>query len=194
MTTKTCTKCGETKPTDQFGKDRTKRDGLQSNCKDCQRAHREANRDKILARQRSYREANRDKINAYDRAYNEANREKRRAYREANRDKINEQKRTHYEANRDEIAARQRAYNEANREQINARDRARYALVGSPGGARAREVTARYATRTGEPWTPEEDRYILTDPGTIMDKALQLSRTHSAVESRARQLRQENAA
>lgn len=157
MTTKTCTKCGETKTTDQFTKDNSKRDGLRSNCKTC-----------IAPRNRAYKEANRDKIAA-----------QQCAYREANRDRRNAQK---------------RAYREANREECNAKCRAWYALVGDPGRERCQDVTARYATRNRAPWTPEEDRYLLTGPGTYMDKALQLSRTYSAVMTRAQLLRQENAA
>lgn len=35
---KTCTRCGETKPVAEFHRNRTRRDGLQSRCKVCQRA------------------------------------------------------------------------------------------------------------------------------------------------------------
>ena len=183
MTTKTCTMCGETKPTDKFGKKQSNLDGLQSSCKTCrsarQRAYYEANREQISAYQHAYREANRDKFTAYNRAYYEANRDKmiarQRAYREANREEI-------------------KAYREANRDKINARNRARHALIGNPTKVRCQEVAARYATRKYDPWTPEEDRYLLTCPGTNLDKALQLSRTYDAVERRAEKLRQDNAA
>lgn len=172
MTTKTCTKCGEIKSTDQFHKCRSHRDGLQSICKTCN-----------AAMSRAYREANRDRTNSYS-----------RTYREANRDKVSARQREYKKAHREELAAYNRAYREANRDNIADRERAYYALVGHPHTERAQQITARYATRTGEPWTPEEDKYILTDPGTIMDKALQLSRTHSAVTVRARRLRQEQTA
>lgn len=172
MTTKKCTTCGETKPTDQFNKNRTKRDGLKSRCRTCLNAYN-----------RAYREANRDRTNSYG-----------RAYREANRDKENARVRAYKEKHREELAAYNRAYYEANRDRENARSRARRALMGRPEQDRVRAITARYATRSGEPWTPEEDRYILTGPGTYIDKALQLSRTHSAVAVRANRLRQDNAA
>lgn len=125
MTTKTCTKCGETKTVEQFHRNRSKRNGLESSCKTC-------------------------------------------------------------------TAARNRAYNEANRDKISARDRARYNLIGNQGQDRTREVTTRYATRTREPWTPEEDRYLLTGTGTYMDRALQLSRTYKAVARRAAKLRRQD--
>lgn len=172
MTTKTCTGCGETKTTDRFSKHRSKRDGLQSRCKTC-----------LNADNRVYRKANRDRVNA-----------RARAYREANLDKENARGRAYKEKHREELAAYNRAYYEANRDRENARNRARRALIGKPEQDRVREITSRYATRSGEPWTPEEDRYILTGPGTYIDKALQLSRTHSAVAVRANRLRQDNAA
>lgn len=173
MTTKTCTKCGETKSADQFYKNRTRKNGVKPRCKTCSdaqhRAYYETNRDKINARRRAYREENRDKINAQSRAYGKAHREEQSAY--------------------------SRAYRERNRAKINDSQRARYALVGNPSTKRSQEVTARYATRTREPWTPEEDQYIITGPGTYADKALQLSRTYNAVDNRAAKLRrQDNAA
>lgn len=173
MTTKTCTGCGETKSTDQFHKNRKGKYGVSARCKAC-----------IAAQKRAYKEAHWDKIAA-----------QKRAHYESNRDKINARQRAHYEANREEVNARNRAYYEANRVKIIARHRAYNALVGDPSTERSQEVTARYSTRTRDPWTPEEDRYVLTGPGTIVDKALQLSRTYNAVVHRATTLRrQDNAA
>lgn len=142
MTTKTCNKCGETKSTDQFYNDRSRRDGLTSSCKTCS--------------------------NARCRAY--------------------------YEANREQISARVSAHYEANRDKIKAYNHARRALMGNPSTKRSQEVAARYATRVWDQWTPEEDHYVLTGPGTLIDKALQLSRTYEAVKRRSRQLRQEQTA
>lgn len=39
METKLCIKCGESKPLDDFGKDRTKEDGLQTYCRRCRSVH-----------------------------------------------------------------------------------------------------------------------------------------------------------
>lgn len=35
METKLCTKCGKTKPISEFGLNKSKKDGLQSYCKEC---------------------------------------------------------------------------------------------------------------------------------------------------------------
>ena len=62
--TKTCTKCGDTKPLDEYHKNKSRKDGHHAYCKECvreyNRAHLEANREKIEKRRRAYRRENRD--------------------------------------------------------------------------------------------------------------------------------------
>lgn len=65
---KTCTKCGESKPTNQFGKDASKRDGLHSSCKVCDKKKVDwyaANREKAKANSDAWKAANREKTRAY---------------------------------------------------------------------------------------------------------------------------------
>lgn len=174
MTTKTCTKCDETKPLDDYSRDRRSPDGRVSECKTCKNAQK-----------RAYREANREKINARDRAYREVNREKiatkARAYYKANREQIASQKCAYYEANREQISAQQRAYHAENREQVNARSRAyTRKLI---------EETRATATRNGEPWTPEEDHYLTTTTDTAAEAAFNLGRTIVSVWYRREKLR-----
>ena len=69
---KTCTKCGETKPTTEFYKRSDARDGLQAHCKSCKKA-----------RSKAWYEANREEKKARDKAYYEANREKEKARHKA---------------------------------------------------------------------------------------------------------------
>lgn len=149
MTTKTCAKCGETKPLDDYHRDRSMKDGRMYRCKKCniahasayrsanlekvkkrKRAHYVANRDKVLAQQRAYQEANREKIKEQKLARYEANRDEMRAkanaYRAENQEKMNAQARARYAANRDKKNAQARAYRERNREEMKARSRAYY--------------------------------------------------------------------
>lgn len=87
ITVKRCTKCGETKSVDWFSRNRSQRDGLCSQCKDCCRdyirAYREAHKEEISASERAYREDHREEILARNDAYREAHREERRAYSRA---------------------------------------------------------------------------------------------------------------
>ena len=65
MTSKTCTKCKETKPVSEFHKSRSTKDGLACRCKSCANAakarYREENREKIRERDKAYYINNRDK-------------------------------------------------------------------------------------------------------------------------------------
>jgi 5-methylcytosine-specific restriction endonuclease McrA len=105
---KRCPKCGETKLSDQFSRDRTKKDGHKSHCKAC-----------VLLKdmseyKRNYERENAEKISA-----------RKRAYYIANKEKIRKVHRTYYLANTETTLRRQRVRYMNNREQILERDRAR---------------------------------------------------------------------
>jgi len=76
---KACTKCSVEKPLDVFTRDRTKRDGLNTCCRECTRA-----------RDRTYHAANREKVREYAHAYTkqkvENDRERRVRWEEENRE------------------------------------------------------------------------------------------------------------
>lgn len=77
---KTCSKCHQVKPLDEFWRDSTKSDGHCAACKACRNA--------IYSQgetARTYRAANRDAIAARNRAYHAANAEQLRAKRRARR-------------------------------------------------------------------------------------------------------------
>lgn len=64
-----CTKCGESKPHNEFHRHKRSSDGRQAHCKTCRKAHRTANRDAIAEKQRAYhaenQEAERRRVHAY---------------------------------------------------------------------------------------------------------------------------------
>lgn len=55
--------------------------------------------------------------------------------------------------------------------------------------ARAQGFTGLYAPAYGAPWTPQEDHYLLTKPGSIWDRAASLGRTYYAARKRLALLR-----
>ena len=114
---KTCSKCGETKPREEFTRNKSKRDGLSSPCKACRKAYKVANREKINEGKRKYYADNREKAREYQETNREKIAERKRKYYAANREKINEGKRKYYADNRGKITKQKREYDAAHREQ-----------------------------------------------------------------------------
>lgn len=118
-----CGTCHEIKNTDCFHKNKNKKDGVQTECKQCRvgrdrqynenhkrkkRQYRENNKEKI----RRYRENNKEKIYEYHRQYSENHKEERCQYR-----------RQRYENNKEEILEKQRQYRENHKEEIYKKNR-----------------------------------------------------------------------
>ena len=172
---KTCTKCGETKPLDGFHRNKGGVDGRRSDCKECMREYlrryREDNRDKRLEYARRYHEGNRDKVREY-----------RRRYYEENRDKELECQRRYHEENRDKVRERKRRYREENRDILNQERKIRH--------AQNMRTSNLLASKKGAPYSPEEDALILADNGmTTYQKAIELGRTYQSVKARKHRLR-----
>jgi 5-methylcytosine-specific restriction endonuclease McrA len=113
---KRCSKCGETKPTDAFYKNKGRKDGLCPWCKACKRREYDTNAEKISEQNRAHRAANL-----------EAMREKDRARYGANAEKLREQARARYAANPEAMRAKDRAYCAANPHVIRKKNRTQYA-------------------------------------------------------------------
>lgn len=132
MTSKTCAKCGESKPTTDFFKDCSRRDGLSSRCKPCKNAsnkdYRDANLEKVKAKQLEWHKANRDtqlkKMREYCRANREALKDYRAQYYTNNKERFSERSAKWREKQGPEaLAKRSRAYYERKSEQIQERVR-----------------------------------------------------------------------
>lgn len=85
---KRCTKCDEYKSRDQFSRQSRSRDGLQSECKDCNREYRQSNAEHRREYQREYNQVNAESIRDRKRIYRQKNAEWIREY-ERNRRKTN---------------------------------------------------------------------------------------------------------
>lgn len=125
MDTRTCSKCGETKPTSDFYLDKGQ---PRRNCKDCHKAAvaerrsrpdwvkptiTEADREKNRERERQRRAREGAEINAKRRAQRAANPERHRAqqkaWRDANLERAREAQRRSYAKNRERIRAKMNA-------------------------------------------------------------------------------------
>ena len=122
---KVCSKCKETKFFDMFRRSKTKKDGYRSQCKACEKAYYEANKEKISEKKKAYREANKEKIKDYyeankerilerNKTYREANKDKIKVYREANKERLSEYSKAYYESNKE----KKKAYREANKDKL----------------------------------------------------------------------------
>lgn len=143
---KTCSKCGESKPTQDYHACKSKPDGLASNCKRCRnaagviytaskaeelKAYRETNAEKIKAYQASYQLKNADRLRASKAAYYASNNEKVKAsvaaYRAEHKEDAKAYRAAYYLANLDRESAVQAAYYEDNAEKIRSAQASYYA-------------------------------------------------------------------
>lgn len=120
--TKVCRTCKIAKPAKDFANNKTATDGLQRECKQCQREYRKANKDRNIAYQKQYYKDNKKQLLEQAKEYYEEHKEKINAYnRDYYKDYYQENKETikdYREANRDRIAGYQKEYREANKEEM----------------------------------------------------------------------------
>jgi 5-methylcytosine-specific restriction endonuclease McrA len=152
-TTKTCTKCGETKPAtpEYFARN-------QANCKACNRAYYVANKARISERKREYHRAyaarNRERLIAKARAYHAANKareaEYARSYYSKNKERIAQRQRAYYLKNKEYVAARQLIYLSNNPEWARQRLNTRHVRkLQAEGTHAAADIQAQYERQKG---------------------------------------------
>ena len=119
MTSKTCAKCGESKPAAEFFKDCSRRDGLSSRCKPCKNTsnknYRDANIEKVRAKQAEWHKANRDaqlkKMREYYKTNSETLKDYNAQYYTNNKERFSERSAKWREKQGPEaLAKRNRAY------------------------------------------------------------------------------------
>lgn len=110
---KFCRQCDNEKPLTEFPKDKSKKDGHYSLCKECK-----------CAQSRNFARHNQEVIKERGRRYYEANKEqiavRAKYYREKNRQAIAIRKNRYYQANRKAILEREARWSKANAEYIRA--------------------------------------------------------------------------
>ena len=111
---KRCTRCGEVKPLDEFGRDRHQADGHQSQCKPC-----------ATAKLREWRAANPDKAREIERRrrarHPEKTREAQRRWRAANPNRVRELNRRWQKANLGKVAQSNAAWDVAHQDKVRAK-------------------------------------------------------------------------
>lgn len=114
MKTKLCPKCNTVKPVGDFGKNKSKRDGLTGYCRECTYSYYDEYNKKNPGMLKAIwtKFNNSPKKKAYDKKWNEENpekvRAKKRKWESKNPNKIKAQSQRYYEKHKDDILASQR--------------------------------------------------------------------------------------
>ena len=103
--TKICNACRTIKYVTEFYKDKSKRDGYHSQCKNChnnrQKEYYVTNKDKIATKGYEYRENNKEKLKEDKIKYYQNNKDKIKENKEKNKDKLIEQRKEYNQINKD---------------------------------------------------------------------------------------------
>jgi hypothetical protein len=118
---KKCYKCREEKQLQEFAKDKSKKDGLNSACRVCS---------SLMIKE--YSENNRDKIKSSRKIYNEKNKEKNKEYWESyyaiNKETLLEKAKEWYQENKEEYTEYRKTYNSENEDKIKQYEKSYYIL------------------------------------------------------------------
>lgn len=165
METKVCDKCKTELPISEFNRKRSRPDGLQAQCRPCDKAYlrawRVANLERKRQMDRDYAASNRERARAKTRQWAAENKERKREadrrYVEENKERLARQSAAYRAENRTEIQTRKASYRVENRERIRQRDREwRQANKGKVLADRTlRKMRKRQAT---PPWLTKEQR------------------------------------
>ena len=111
---KKCFNCQLEKELDCFSKNKTKKDGLQSKCKSCEKLRYFENRSTILKQRKIYRTSNKESAAEYQKVYRRVNKNKAtkysKAYYKNNKGKLANYNKSYYVDNKARILKQVRAY------------------------------------------------------------------------------------
>lgn len=113
---KHCYNCGRWKLPTEFNKNRTVWDGLDRKCRECYKAYRNVNKERLLAQKKQYRDANKVKIKQYKidnkERYADYNRKYQEQYRKKHEKQLREYAKQRYQEKRVEIREKQNRRNQ----------------------------------------------------------------------------------
>ena len=133
--TKTCKKCEQDLPLEEYHKNKNSKDGLAHSCKSCKKIENKQNYQKIKSWHKQYYKENKEKINEYSKKYAKENKDKIKEqvkiYRQENKEKLKEKSRIqyyekggkerqkkYYQENKEHLAALGKEWREKNKEKI----------------------------------------------------------------------------
>ncbi len=107
---KRCSKCKEDREISYFGKNGSKKDGLQDMCNECRKNYREENKELIKKQNQNYRVGNKEVLSHKRKQRYKRDRDKEseqmKRYREENKELISSQRKLNYINNREDILSK----------------------------------------------------------------------------------------
>jgi hypothetical protein len=122
MEKKICSKCKEEKELCEFSKSSNRKDGYQSQCKNCKKEWKLNNREHVLEYNKNYNQKNKEKLNGYKKKWEQSNSKQisnfQKNYREKNKEKLNEYQKKWKESNSEKVKESQKKWKENNSEKV----------------------------------------------------------------------------
>jgi hypothetical protein len=113
---KHCYCCDKWRPLSSFNKSKTVWDGLDRQCRNCQKAYREKNKARLLAQKKEYRNKNKEKLRQYKidnkERFDAYNKEYQARYRKENKEVLQQYFKERYQEKKDSIRKAQCLYNQ----------------------------------------------------------------------------------
>jgi hypothetical protein len=114
MEKKICSKCKEEKELCEFSKSSNRKDGYQSQCKNCKKEWKLNNREHVLEYNKNYNQKNKEKLNGYKKKWEQSNSKQisnfQKNYREKNKEKLNEYQKKWKESNSEKVKESQKKH------------------------------------------------------------------------------------
>ena len=104
---KTCSKCGMSKPTDEFNNDKKRKDGRYPQCKECNKQYYQEHKEELLEYQKTHRNNNKEKTA-----------ERKKAYYQKHKKEIADKQREYRKSRVEELAKYQKIYRAKNKEKL----------------------------------------------------------------------------
>lgn len=123
---KVCCTCGQTLPLESFNRDRGKKDGRGSQCRECKKIvdtqYRKDNKEAIAEGKARHYQNNREKVDSHNRKYCEDHKESiakyQAQYGRDNKERLSEMAAQRYENDKERVKKRAKKYYQDNRESV----------------------------------------------------------------------------
>ena len=115
---KKCSKCGELKPLEMFSKNSQSKDGLRSECKECNKKYNAEQKEKRKEWWQKYKETHKEDIEKYRAEHAEEHKVKSREYYYGHKEECNERSRKYHSAHKEEAKEKMSKYRAEHKDEL----------------------------------------------------------------------------